>query len=50
MANQLVGTPNMALIADLLADPAFEFHCLVDHPDNVADLALTSLLAACGSM
>ncbi|SDT12317.1 D-serine deaminase, pyridoxal phosphate-dependent [Pseudomonas sp. Z003-0.4C(8344-21)] len=38
MANQLVGTPNMALIADLLADPAFEFHCMVDHPDNVADL------------
>ncbi|WP_334597936.1 amino acid deaminase [Pseudomonas alvandae] len=38
MANQLVGKPNMALIADLLADPAFEFHCMVDHPDNVADL------------
>ena len=38
MANQLVGTPNMALIADLLTDPAFEFHCMVDHPDNVADL------------
>jgi D-serine deaminase-like pyridoxal phosphate-dependent protein len=38
MANQLVGRPNMALIADLLADPAFEFHCLVDHPDNVAEL------------
>ncbi|MCQ6257215.1 amino acid deaminase [Pseudomonas sp. Q11] len=38
MANQLVGTPNMALIADLLTDPAFEFHCMVDHPDNVAEL------------
>ncbi|MBC3420980.1 amino acid deaminase [Pseudomonas sp. RW3S2] len=38
MANQLVGTPNMALIAELLADPAFDFHCMVDHPDNVADL------------
>lgn len=38
MANQLVGTPNMALIADLLADPAFKFHCMVDHPDNVAEL------------
>ena len=38
MANQLVGTPNMALIADLLADPGFDFHCMVDHPDNVADL------------
>ncbi|WP_416773253.1 amino acid deaminase [Pseudomonas sp. RHF3.3-3] len=38
MANQLVGTANMALIAELLADPAFEFHCMVDHPDNVAAL------------
>ncbi|MBF7144797.1 MULTISPECIES: amino acid deaminase [Pseudomonas] len=38
MANQLVGTPNMALVADLLQDPAFEFHCLVDHPDNVRAL------------
>ncbi|WLH14693.1 amino acid deaminase [Pseudomonas hefeiensis] len=38
MANQMVGTPNMALIADLLTDPAFEFHCMVDHPDNVAEL------------
>ncbi|MCL6701451.1 amino acid deaminase [Pseudomonas sp. T1.Ur] len=38
MANQLVGKPNMALIADLLADSAFEFHCMVDHPDNVAQL------------
>ena len=40
MANQLVGTPNMALIADLLADKDFDFHCMVDHPDNVADLGL----------
>ncbi len=38
MANQLVGAPNMALIAELLADPGFDFHCMVDHPDNVADL------------
>ncbi|AKA23954.1 amino acid deaminase [Pseudomonas chlororaphis] len=38
MANQLVGAPNMALIAELLADPAFDFYCMVDHPDNVADL------------
>jgi D-serine dehydratase len=38
MANQLVGTPNMALIADMLDDPGFEFHCLVDHPDNVRAL------------
>ncbi|MEE4620151.1 amino acid deaminase [Pseudomonas alliivorans] len=38
MANQLVGQPNMALIAELLADSTFEFHCMVDHPDNVAAL------------
>ena len=38
MANQLVGTPNMGLIAELLADPGFDFYCMVDHPDNVADL------------
>ncbi len=46
MANQLVGKPNMALIAELLADPAFDFHCIVDHPDNVADLG--AYFAACG--
>jgi D-serine deaminase-like pyridoxal phosphate-dependent protein len=38
MANQLVGTANMALIADLLADPQFDFHCLVDHPAQVKAL------------
>jgi len=38
MANQLVGAPNMALIADLLGDSMFDFHCMVDHPDNVAAL------------
>ncbi|MGO2203024.1 amino acid deaminase [Pseudomonas helleri] len=38
MANQLVGQPNMALIAELQTDPAFEFYCMVDHPDNVAAL------------
>lgn len=38
MANQLVGTANMALIADLLADPQLDFHCLVDHPAQVASL------------
>ena len=46
MANQLVGTPNMTLIADLLSDPTFEFHCMVDHPDNVA--ALGEFFAARG--
>jgi len=30
MANQLVGKQNMAMIAGLLRDPAFEFYCLVD--------------------
>lgn len=38
LANQLVGAPNMGLIADLLADREFDFHCMVDHPDNVAEL------------
>lgn len=47
MANQLVGAPNMALIAELLADPMFDFHCLVDHPDNVA--ALGEFFAARGA-
>ncbi len=46
MANQLVGAANMALIADLLADPMFDFHCMVDHPDNVA--ALGQFFAARG--
>lgn len=41
MANQLVGAPNMALIAELLtADPDFDFHCLVDHPDQVTALGV----------
>ncbi|HTZ76036.1 MAG TPA: amino acid deaminase [Candidatus Aquilonibacter sp.] len=30
MANQLVGKQNMAIIADLLDDPDFEYFCLVD--------------------
>lgn len=30
MANQLVGKRNMAIISELLADPSFEFFCLVD--------------------
>ncbi|MGT2433898.1 hypothetical protein ACU4HD_43465 [Cupriavidus basilensis] len=28
MANQLVGKRNMAILAELLADPPFEFFCL----------------------
>jgi len=46
MANQLVGAPNMALIAEMLSDPMFDFHCMVDHPDNVA--ALGEFFAARG--
>jgi D-serine dehydratase len=38
MANQLVGRANMALVAQLLRDPAFEFCCLVDDPANIAQL------------
>ena len=38
MANQLVGKENMAIIARLLADPAFEFHCLVDSVANIDQL------------
>jgi D-serine deaminase-like pyridoxal phosphate-dependent protein len=38
MANQLVGAPNMAIIAQMLADTQFDFHCMVDHPDNVKAL------------
>jgi D-serine deaminase-like pyridoxal phosphate-dependent protein len=38
MANQLVGAPNMAIIAEMLADSMFDFHCMVDHPDNVMAL------------
>ncbi|EHD22548.1 MULTISPECIES: amino acid deaminase [Brenneria] len=35
MANQLVGEPNMAIIAGLLKQGGLEFHCLVENPDNV---------------
>jgi D-serine dehydratase len=37
MANQLLGKGNMALIAHLLRDSAFEYYCLVDSPAQ-ADL------------
>ena len=39
MANQLVGKQNMAMIADLVADPEFDFCCLVDSPHQVDHLA-----------
>ena len=38
MANQLVGKRNMAIISALLADPDFEFFCLVDSSDLVDQL------------
>ncbi|WP_372016663.1 amino acid deaminase [Pseudoxanthomonas sp. 10H] len=38
MANQLVDRANMAIIAGLLADPGFEFCCLVDSAANAEAL------------
>ncbi|MBD9480311.1 amino acid deaminase [Pseudoxanthomonas sp. PXM02] len=38
MANQLVDRANMAIIADIQRDPAFEFCCLVDSAANVEAL------------
>jgi len=38
MANQLVGKQNMARIANLLRDPAFEFYCLVDSAEQIRQL------------
>src|SRR5580698_6518198 len=38
MGNQLVGRQNMAIISDLLGDPSVEYFCLVDSPENVAQL------------
>jgi D-serine dehydratase len=38
MANQLIGKQNMAIVSELLADPEFEYFCLVDSPDQVDQL------------
>lgn len=38
MANQLVGKTNMAIIARLLEDPAFEYYCLVDSAAQIDQL------------
>lgn len=38
MANQLVGRRNMEMVADMVADPEFEFYCLVDSAANVDQL------------
>ena len=40
MANQLVGKQNMAVIADLLRDPEFEFYCLVDSAAQIDQLGV----------
>ncbi|HZD48857.1 MAG TPA: alanine racemase, partial [Silvibacterium sp.] len=46
MANQLVGKQNMAIIANLLDDPAFDYFCLVDSAEQIEQLA--SCLRAAG--
>lgn len=38
MANQLIGKQNMRTISRLLADPEFEYFCLVDSADQVEQL------------
>ncbi|MGO9336538.1 MAG: amino acid deaminase [Terracidiphilus sp.] len=38
MANQLVGRQNIAIIANLLHDPEFEFYCLVDSGEQIEHL------------
>jgi D-serine dehydratase len=38
MANQLVGSQNMAVISRLLHDPDFTYYCLVDSPEQVNQL------------
>ncbi|KAF1029973.1 MAG: D-threonine aldolase [Burkholderia plantarii] len=38
LANQLVGRHNMAIVAELLSDPDFEFFCLVDSAENIDQL------------
>jgi D-serine dehydratase len=38
MANQLVGKENLAKVARLLTDSRFDFYCLVDSAENIAQL------------
>jgi D-serine dehydratase len=38
MANQLVGKPNMAIVAEIVRDAEFEFYCLVDSAAQVEQL------------
>jgi D-serine dehydratase len=46
MANQLIGRQNMATIARLLADPQFEFYCLVDSAEQINQLG--AFFSQCG--
>jgi len=39
LANQLIGRRNMEIVSELIEDPQFDFYCLVDSPENVAELA-----------
>jgi D-serine dehydratase len=39
MANQLVGKRNMEIVGEMIADPEFEFYCVVDSALNVDQLA-----------
>lgn len=47
MANQLTGKQNMAIIAALLRDKAFEFFCLVDSAEQVNQLGQFFRPAGC---
>jgi D-serine dehydratase len=38
MANELIGRQNMAIIAELLQNPEFDFYCLVDSAEQVEQL------------
>jgi D-serine dehydratase len=38
MANQLVGRQNMTLVSHMIADPGFEYYCLVDSEESVQQL------------
>lgn len=49
LANQLVGRQAIRYVLDeLKRDPDFDFYCLVDTPDNVAQLAAAAQAAAIG--
>ena len=47
MANQLIGKQNMAIVADFVRDPDFEFYCLIDSAEQVEQLG--SYFSDCGA-